>query len=358
MSIQYMENFSIYGDIQANLIAGTPWTLQTNDQLRDDPDGVSGGKVLRTMTSNGGGGRLILPTATDVIYVAWRWWIVDLPFSGDNGSSVQIRDTNADIRYLVRVTPVGSLQLVRTDGAGDTISSVEVAGFTILSTSGNVINDGLWQHCEFFLNRTTGAYTFKVEGVTIMTGTDGAPATGDTAIVSFRNPWTNFDSPGPTTYIKDVVFADDAGSVNNAGIGSVQVITLSPNADVSSGWTRSSGLADFSLVDELVPNDAGFIQAEDDPLPAASIMELSSLPPDVVAVRALQTMVRGLKSDGGDATLVVSVVSNATDDDGAAHAVGTSVGYSWDVSELDPDGGGAWTPVKVNLARIKINRTV
>ena len=358
MSIQYMENFSIYGDSQANLIAGTPWTLQTTDQLRDDPDGVSGGKVLRTSTSDGGGGRLILPTATDVTYVAWRWWIVGLPFSGTDGSSVQIRDTNADIRYLVRVTPVGSLQLVRTNGVGDRITSADVPDLVILSTSGNVMNDKLWQHCEFFLNRTTGDYSFKVEGVTVITGTDPAPATGDTAIVNFANTWNGFSGSSAQIFIKDVVVADDGGSINNAGIGTVQVITLSPNADVSGGWTRSSGATDFGLVDELVPNDTGFIQAEDDPLPAATVMELTNLPPDVVAVRALQTMVRGLKSDGGDATLVVSLVSNAIDDNGASHAVSTSVGYRWDVSELDPDGGVAWTPTKVDLARIKINRTV
>ena len=358
MSIQYMENFSIYGDSKANLIAGTPWSLASNDELLNDPDGVSGGKVLRIVSPTSFQARAVLPTATDVTYVAWRQWLADLPSEVERAPSIQIRDANNFIRYLVRVTPVGSLVLVRTDGAEDIISSGEVAGFTILSTSGNVINDGLWQHCEFFLNRTTGAYTFKVEGVTIMTGTDGAPATGDTAIVSFRNPWNNFSGTGPTTYIKDVVFADDGGSVNNTGIGTVQVITLSPNADVSSGWTRSSGLTDFSLVNELAPNDASFIQAEDVPLPAATVMELTNLPPDVVAVRALQTMVRGIKSDGGDATMVVSLVSNALDDTGKNHAVATSISYYWDVSELDPDGGVAWTPVKVDLARIKIDRTV
>ena len=358
MSIQYMENFSIYGSDQDELVKGTPWTLATNDRLIDDPDGVSGGKVLWVRANSGSQARAVLPTASDVTYIAWRWWISDLPVDDERSPSVELRDASNFLRYILRSSPVGGLVLLRILGDPITVSNTTINNATTLATVPNVIGDGVWQHCEFFMNRTTGDFSVKVEGVTVLTGTDPAPLVGATAAVSFRNVFFNGTSSPVATCIKDFVIADDGGSVNNAGIGSVQVITLTPNADVSSGWTRSSGALDFPLVDELVPNDAGFIQAEDIPLPAASIMELTNLPPDVVAVRALQTMVRGIKSDGGDATMVVSLVSNALDDTGKNHAVATSVSYYWDVSELDPDGGVAWTPVKVDLARIKIDRTV
>ena len=361
MSIQYMENFSIYGigvSGAAELIKGTPWTLAPNDQPFPDPDGVSTTRALRLTSNSATQCRAVLPVATDVTYVAYRLWMDQLPTEIIRAPSLELRDSNNNIRYILRTNPVGGLTFLRVVGNYVVMTGPAITDAITVGTVPNVLSDGMWQHIEHFLNRTTGEFSVKVEGVTVLTGTDAAPNTGDTGNVSFRSFFFGGSGSSTAVFIKDVVLADDAGSVNNAGIGTVQVITLRPNADVSSGWTRSSGSVDFSLVDELVPNDSGFIQAEDDPLPAASIMELTNLPPDIVAVRALQTMVRCLKSDGGDATLVASLVSNAIDDNGASHAVSTSVGYRWDVSELDPDGGVAWTPVKVDLARIKIDRTV
>lgn len=359
MSIQYMDNFSIYGTNTANVVAGTPWNaVGGSSSLQDDPDGVSGGKVLRVRAGVSTPASLVLPTATDVTYIAFRWWCSSLPTSNSEGQDVELRDGSNSIRYVLRVTATGALVLTRTDGAGSTVDSGDISGFTDVATSANVISSGAWYHIEWFMNRTTGAYEVRVEGITVLSGTDGSPATGDTGIVSWRDEWVSSASNGFSIFIKDLVIADDNGSVNNSFIGTVQVVTLSVNSDVSSGWTKSTGTSDYELLDETTPNDADYIEAEDDPLPAASIMGLQDLPPDIVGVRALQTMVRGRKTDGGDATVVVSLLSSAAEDSGATHSLTTSFQYEWDISELDPNTAAVWNPVAVDAATIKINRTL
>jgi len=353
-----MDNFSIYGEDETIMLQGTAWSAVSMSTLLNDPDGVSGGKVFQIKNSTSFQPSLIVPTATDVINVAFRWYVSTQPENSSRCPDVEFRDVDNSVRYIVRQTVVGGLELVRTDGAGSVIDNIELAGFTTVATSGAVLSNAVWNHVEVSLNRTTGVYTIWVEGVSVLNGTDVSPATGNTSIVAFRENWLpSAGSSNANIYIKDLVISDNNGSVNNAQIGSVQVVTLSPNGDVSSGWTRSSGSTDYELVDELTPDDANYIEAGST-LPAASIMTLSNLPPDIVGIRALQTMVRALKTDGGDATLKVSLVSGVDEDAGATHAVPTSAQYEWDISEFDPATAALWTPIAVDAVNIKIDRTL
>ena len=157
--------------------------------------------------------------------------------------------------------------------------------------------------------------------------------------------------------IQDIVVWDDKVSVNNSFIGPGRVLTLRPNGDVSSGWTPSVGSSDSDILDDPIASDAANISAADT-LPAAAIVELENLPPDVVSVRAIQTMVRTIKTDGGDANLQVSLLSDGSEDLGADQAVLASYAYNWDISELDPATSAQWTPTAVDLATLKINRTL
>jgi len=359
MSIQYMDNFQIYGTSLTALNAGTPWfnTSAGSSALVTDPDPSASGRVFRVGNAVSTQPSFAVPTATDEPRLCWRWWVGGLdPTSGGN-SAVYLSAANGDIQYCLHMMPNGAIRLLHVDGSQGT--RMDSYALPVVFLTGPVISTDAWQHFEWYSNFTTGAYELRLEGVVIASGTDSNGAVGgDCGLVAFRaNGLAGESQPSELPHIKDFIFADANGSVNNGEIGTVQVVTLTPDSDVSSGWTPSTGTSDYEMVDELVPDDADYIQAEDDPLPAASIMGLSNLPPDVVAIRALQTMVRANKSDGGDAFLTVSVKSNGSDDDGANQAVLTSPSYIWDVSELDPDGGVAWTPAKVDAAEIQIDRT-
>lgn len=346
MSLLHIENFSNYGSSIANLLA-TGVFSNVDGSLVNDPDGVSSGKVLKIVGGDSGQQtRGVIPTAGDVHNLGFRWWLSQLPNSNAHSPSVLLKDASNNSKYQLKTSPTGSLILVRsTDGT------------TVDQTGGPVIAAGAWFHIEWYMNRTSGDYEVRVEGVTVLSGTDASPATGDSGIFEFRNSSAGSGASNTTPYAKDFFIADDAGSVNDSFIGPVKIYTLLVDGDVSNGWDLSSGTSVYPLLAKTTPNDASYIQADDTP-PAAAILTLQDLPSDVVAVRAVQTMVRALKTDGGDADLQVSLLSSGDADAGATHAVGTSARVFPDISELDPHTAAAWSPVGVNAAEIKIDRTL
>jgi len=348
MSLLWMENFQYYGTSTANMLAGMPWAALSGASLVNDPDGVSGGKVLSPSKNDVGiSCRFVIPTAGDVHNLGFRLWLSQLPDSGNHSQEIILRDASNNNKYALRTSPTGALSLIRkTDST------------TVATTAAPVIGAGVWYHIEWMMNRTSGAYEVRVEGVTVLSGTDGSPATGDSGIVNFIGSWSSGSGASNTSmYIKDLFIADDAGSVNNGFIGPVTIYTLVPDGDVSNGWALSTGSTAYSLIDELAPADTDYVQADATP-PAACVVSLTDLPGDVVSIRAMQSVVRALKTDGGDATLQASFVSSGDEDNGADNAVGTSVGYKYDVSELDPHTGTAWTPITGNAAELKLDRTL
>lgn len=348
MSVQAADNFSIYGTSTANLLAAGLWVALSGASLTNDPDGVSGGKALHVPQNDVGVScRLAVPTPGDNMKTEVRCWFTQLPNSSGHSQEIQYRNAANDSKYSLRTSPSGTLSVIRrTDG-------------TVLgTTSGPVIGAGAWHHIGFSMNRTTGDYEVRVEGVSVLSGTDPAPVSGNIDIINFDGSWSDGSGASNTSwYLKDLVISDDAGTVNNDFVGPVSVITLLPDSDVSNGWALSSGVTVYSLIDETTPDDTDYIQADATP-PAPAIVGLTNLPSDVVAVRALIPIVRSLKTDGGDAKLQLSLLSSGDSDDGVEHAIAVSAAYYWDVSELDPHTGVAWTPVGVSAATLKLNRTL
>lgn len=360
MALQYMDNFSFYGTDVNNLLLG-PWGALSSGSLANDPDGVSSGKVLRTAVSATGAfaTRLVVPSPDEAIGVAFRTWVNSLPSTDGRGAAVSFKTAGNSHIVTLHITPTGQLRLVNTDGEGTGLDALDTAniGTQVAITGPLVVGAGQWNHIEFFYDNTDGTYEVRVEGVQVLAGTD-AGFTGTTiGNVEFLAHFNSTSSGAPANYIKDLVVWDTTGSQNNTFIGSVFVVALPVNSDVSSGWTRSSGSTDYELLDELTPNDTDYIEAADT-LPAASIMGFENLPADVVGVRGLMSMVRALKTDGGDANLQVSLISGGNADAGADTAVGASAGYIWDISEIDPNTASLWSPSAVDAATIQIDRTL
>lgn len=368
MSILFMDNFEFYGD-KAELLKGTAWVDNYSGVsnsvagIQDDPAGT-GKKVLRVGEAGSDSDssfRLAVPVPGNKIGVAFRWYLDAMPSTSYHGAIIAWKTSGNSHKYGLRVTPTGQLVFFRSNDAGIgtaiALTSEADACVTLATSAPLVMSANAWKHIEAVIDTTTGVYEVRVEGVQVISGTDGSPAIGDIGIVGFYATWDVTAAGEPRCYVKDVVIWDDNGTANNNFVGPVTVYSLVVNGDVSSGWTRSSGTTDYARLDENTPDDTDYIQAGDPP-PAASIMNFANLPADVVAVRALQTVVRAKKTDGGDAKLQVGLISNGDTDTGADGAVNTSFRYHWDVSEFDPDTAAAWTPTAVNAATIQLNRTI
>jgi hypothetical protein len=107
------------------------------------------------------------------------------------------------------------------------------------------------------------------------------------------------------------------------------------------------------------PNDLTYMSAADSPLPSPMRFEMENLPPDITSVRALITVVRHRKIDGGDGNVQTALSPNGTNwDNGADRPITTAFQYDFDVSEVSPATGSAWTPVEVDNLKLRINRTL
>jgi hypothetical protein len=107
------------------------------------------------------------------------------------------------------------------------------------------------------------------------------------------------------------------------------------------------------------PNDLTYMSAADNPLPSPMRFEMEDLPPDITSVRALITVTRHRKIDGGDGNVQTALSPNGTNwDNGADRPITTAFQYDFDVSEVSPVTSSPWTPVEVDSLKLRINRTL
>lgn len=339
-----------YGTLTARMLDGIWAEITTNVTLGEDPDPNITGNVL---TFGSALARYVYPATNDTFGIASRVWLNNIPDNNTNRPGIhQFRDGTNAVQVVIVVSPTGSLQVYRNT---DPTSGV---GTLIGETSGPVLTAQAWRHVEtwVFRHATAGTVTIRVEGVEVLALTNVNTGSATYAQVAVGTAWS-LAGVSITISQKDIVFLNGAGTENNTFIGPCGVYRLTPNADVSSGWTPSTGTDDYPLVDEAPPNDSDYIYAPTPP-PAPSIMNLTNLPADIVSIRGILSTARSEKVDAGDGSLQVSMSPDGTNwDDGASNAVTTAFAYTYDVSEVSPATAAAWTPAEVDAMEVKLNRT-
>ncbi len=344
MSLEFMDNFSNYGTDENNLLDGVYAEIFDNGtQLTTDPDGVSGGMVLKMSGAGTQGIRKVLSAAQTTVGIAVRTWISELPNANAKTILVFRDAANAD-QVTLQMNSTGTLSVTR--------------GSTVLNTTTvPVITAAAWNHIEMkvLFSQTVGTIEVRVNGVPKIDLEN--QDTCNTALVECSQIVLTNLSNNHFLYMKDLYIWNDGGSIYNDFVGDVQIVTLLPDTDVSLNWTPSTGLDGSNLIDETTPDDTDYISADDSP-PAAFVCELTDLDSEVVSVKGLMIFSRMLKTDGGTATVQNSIVSNGDDGNGADRAITVAATYWMDQIELDPDTAAAWSPIAVNNARLKINRTL
>lgn len=355
MALVHADNFSIYGTDTSLLLDGI-YAEEGNLSLSTDPDGISGGRVVNVFNNSTNGEfvalRYALPAGdTTKVGIPFRVWLTSLPTIDAVGPHIaQWRTSGNSALADLRVTSNGRLSMIITGGS------------TYTTTTPVVTANG-WYHIEAVYTHGSGAlcsFEVRVEGITVLTQTDVAATNADVGQlrVTGQNSGTTI---GPRYYIKDYVVWDDNGTYNTDFLGSVLVTNLTPTSDVSLNWTPSSGTTGYEILDNIPPVDTTYIYAEDAPLPSPYVATLSDLPSEVTSVKGLITFVRAAKSDGGDGSLQVGLIS---DPDGTpATVLGTdrpitvAQTYWRDVFEEDPATTAPWIPAAVNEVELQIDRT-
>lgn len=349
----------IYGTDRTIMLNGV-WAGFSEDtgtfRLVDDPDPNIGadGKVLRVVASSSGGSpdriaRIVNPAGAQATTgMGFRLWMESLPLGDLNQGNPQWyfrTDANSDV-VVGRVLANGGVGVYSN------------AGTLLGQTTVPVITANAYSHIETKVVRdaTEGTVEIRVNGVVRLTLTGLALGASN---IGIQGIGCEGGSGGAlTSYYKDFVYWDGTGTEGNDFQGSVAVRDLYPDADIALNWTPSTGATGWNLIDETTPNDADYIQAGDPP-PDPAKFSLTNLPDDVTSVRALIPIYRAVKTDGGDCNLQVGLTPNDTNwDDGADRPITTAFTYWWDVSALSPATSAPWTPVEVNAAYVRVDRTL
>lgn len=354
MAIVHADNFSIYGTNRNLLLDGIYVQSSNSTHLVADPDGMSPGYVLQCRVSTPSDLvrlRYVLPHADTVVGCSQRIWLEELPSSSDmTPVPIQFATISNSLIGYLRVDPSGRLGFVNN-----------IEGVTSWS-DGPVVTANGWYHIETRLkiDPSEGGFEVRVEGRTVINVENVSTGTSPIGQVRIANYPTAI-SLGVIYYVKDFVIWDGSGDRNNDFLGTVLVQNLKPSADVQLNWTPSTGDNGYSILSSIPPNDSNYISAEDDPLPGPYVAELTSLPEDVTSVRGLITFVRAAKSDGGDGSIQVGLISSPDDDPatvlGENRPITVAQTYWRDVFEVDPKTGSGWTPEAVNNVHLQITRT-
>lgn len=353
MAILWMDTFTIYGTDAGRvgrMLDGV--YAEAAVSLIADPDPTAGGGMVVQAVGNL---RKVLPAAVTTIGVAARFWTGALPaVAGGYGYLAHFRDVNNVPHCFITVDPSGNIQAYRQDNAGAVLLG---------QTANPVLTTNAWKHVEskVFLDAAAGTIDVRVEGVNVLS-LAGIRTTTNVAgaVLSCQNVFFGRNGgTGAVFNIKDLIVWDNSTAFNNTFLGSCQVLRLAPDADVSLNWTPSAGGTGFNLINELTPDDDGtYISAGVGPIPAAYKCSLSDVPLSVTSVRAVMPIHRSRKIDGGDGNIQVGLISGASTGLGTDRPITTAYTYWWDIYNVDPNGGAAWTRASLNAVTLQINRTL
>lgn len=351
MTCQHMDNFSLYGGVVANMLNGV-YASVNGVALVNDPDGISLGKVVRILDNAPSGPRFVLSSAQAISGVAARMWAPDLNFVSPVNPGYAWYDISGAVKVTMSFDTTGRVRLST------------LAGGVVATSTNPVITANGWYHIEAKLVTGIGAtdtFEVRIEGIPVLV----VPASdlGMESVYQVQIGTPSLGGGGGSNtliYFKDFFIWDGSGTRNNDFVGSVIIYDLAPTADVALNWTPVGAATGFSILDNSPPVDASYIQAPT-PSPAAYKASHGVLPPDVTSVKAIMTMVRAAKSDGGDGGLQVGVISDPLGVPatvlGADRPITVAQTYWRDIHEVDPKTAAAWLPAAVDVTQIQINRT-
>ena len=221
----------------------------------------------------------------------------------------------------------------------------------------NLLAIGAWNWVEARLERLANRNWIcevRLNGVTVLV-VNGMDITQDA-----MDSVTLGNRAGAATGKYDVEFDDwvvwdTTGTVNNNFMGDHRCVTTYPNSDdVLQQWTPSSGTSGFTLIDEVPPNDLGYIEAQT----AGAISEFGKSPVNIYtnSVAGVMLVSRAMKTDAGVSTYRSGITSNGVTVNSPVHTLGTSFAYSQHVFERDPNGNQQWTLNSFNNAKLRLTR--
>ncbi len=269
--------------------------------------------------------------------------------------------TNATlvVGVAVKFTAQTSAQFLRfydgtTPGMNVRQASGELAvyrGTTLMATTvGLNLQINTWYYIEFKVvcNSTTGAYTLKVSGTTVLNATSVNTKAGTH---DYHNTFYLFGHAAAPVF-DDLYCLDGSGSINNDILGNMRVTTLRPNgAGDSTQFTPSAG-SNYQCVDEAVLND-GTDYVEDGTSGHKDLYTYTDTALSGIKGVAICTDCR--ETDAQNFSFYATVKTGGSEYDGTAIVVGSnSFLLRQRLMETDPSTNAVWAATDLNAAQFGV----
>jgi len=243
--------------------------------------------------------------------------------------------------WLAILDNIGTVQLYLRWNASKQIE-LRRGDNTLLATGTKILQNNSWYYVEFLatIDDVLGSASLQIDGAPQFSiGPVDTRNGGNATMGGFI-----LRGDSGSTYWSDL-FVADAGPL----VGEQRVLLLTPNADgAASAWTPSTGVALWSLVDEIPPNgDTDYISSATPGQEA--LFAFTDLPYTPANVYGVQTSLYARKDDAGVREIAALVRSGGTTNIGATQALSSSyLDIYLRVDSVNPITTAAWTPAEVN----------
>ncbi len=170
--------------------------------------------------------------------------------------------------------------------------------------------------------------------------TDTKP--GASSIIDFLRFYITGSSVGDDFVIDDLTMSESAAP------GDIRYISKVPDGDSAVTWTRSAGGTNFSLVDEIPPSDADYVETAtntNQDLYTLADYSLSN------TIKHIVQWIRGFSTPSGG-EFKMQVKSGATTSEETTSGLAAAVEYVSRILETDPDTLLAWNTTGFNAALV------
>lgn len=348
MSVIWAEGFDFYGTSTVELAKrGYVITRGGTDinVVQNSSNARTGLGYLTVVSTTNGGIERVFDSALNEVGAGFAMMVTTLNNS-NNGTIPGL--------YFGDVNFSGILKLVTNTNLG---LSVYSGGTNLGSSANNIFATNTWFYVEAKVTRNsggtnTGSIVVRVNGVTVLAITG----------INLVNQWTRCslgnlgEASGTNMAFRadDWVIWDTNGTINNNFMGDIRCASQMPSADTAEAdWVPSTG-SGFSCIDETVPSDTDYIQANNSG--DVSEFQKSAISIATLDIAAVVVVARALKTDAGPSTIKLGIENGGSVIEGSDKVLTTSAAYYSSIFERNPNGNIPWLKSAVDTADIRFNR--
>lgn len=156
-----------------------------------------------------------------------------------------------------------------------------------------------------------------------------------------------------TSYWKDIYIVETTGGVITTRRGDRQVQVIYPNAaGVNQQFSNTGGVSQTASVQDGRSHSGTWPDGDTSYISDSVSPHISDFAHDALSAGSIDAVVHAsyLRSDVGTAGIVQVALSGAAMRSAPALAIGNTYNYFFDVMEIDPNTGAAWTVANFNSA--------